>query len=119
MNGFSMKLAIAGIGALALFGCSETGKKQADFRAGERPEYQRGMYAYTDFCGECHDSGQHGAPILDDSEAWNGRGREFPTLLRDHEQRGWLRAPEKGVHAELGERSVADAVDYMVGGGQP
>lgn len=117
MNKPIVKLSLACAGALLLSGCLETSERAVESQAGNPPDYQRGMYAYTDHCSACHDEGQGGAPLLDDTAAWEGRGRAFPTLLRDHQARGWLRPPEPGAHMALGERSVADAVGYMVQAG--
>ena len=117
MESLMMRFATACVGALMLLGCSGNGQRTADGLAGEKPDYRRGMYAYTDYCAECHDSGRGGAPILDDSLAWAERGAEFPNLLRNHSRRGWLRAPGKGGQIAPGERSVAQALSYMTQGG--
>ncbi len=120
MNRFLKRLAPALCAALALGGCSKGVQSPANgaLATGAAPDYGRGLYAYTDFCGGCHDAGKGGAPILD-GEYWNGAPRAYPALLQAHRDKGWLRLPAKGAHAELSERSVADAVGYMLQDGAP
>lgn len=120
MNRLLRRLAPTLGAALALGGCSEGVQAPANGAVATRPapDYQRGLYAYTDFCGGCHDAGTGGAPMLD-GEHWNGAPHAYPALLEAHREKGWLRLPAKGAHAELNERSVADAVGYMLQDGAP
>jgi cytochrome c5 len=99
--------------ALFLASCaSET--KTSGQTASSQPDYIRGRYVYNAFCAECHDSGQGGAPTLDDPEAWESRILGLPLLLTDHATEGFLNMPEKGAHADLSDDAVRDAVHYMI-----
>jgi cytochrome c5 len=114
MRDFSVKLMTALACVLTLPGCSDTGKKEPEPMADYRPDYRHGLHTYKAFCGECHDTGKNGAPTLDDSEEWDNRALGFPALFREHASKGFLSMPEKGGHAELGDRDIADAVHYMI-----
>ncbi len=99
--------------ALILAGCvSET--KTSMRNDSSQPDYVRGRYVYNAFCAECHDSGEGGAPTLDDTEAWESRSLGFPSLLTNHATEGFLNMPEKGAHTDLSDDAVRDAVQYMI-----
>jgi cytochrome c5 len=114
MRDFSLKFMTALVCVLVLPGCSETGTKEPDSLADYRPDYRHGLYIYKAFCGECHDTGKNGAPTLNNSTEWDNRALGFPALFREHASQGFLSMPEKGGHAELDDRSIADAVHYMI-----
>jgi cytochrome c5 len=101
--------------AAALAGCSETKPEAAaDLPAHYRPDFHRGMHVYNVFCGDCHDYGENNAPMLDDPDDWNPRVMQFPSVLANHANKGFLDMPKKGGHPELTEEMVYDAVYYMV-----
>lgn len=100
--------------ALILASCAESETKTSMQTASRPSDYARGKYVYSAFCAECHDSGRDGAPMLDDSEAWESRTLELPSLLTDHATKGFLGMPEKGAHSDLSDDAVRDAVHYMI-----
>ncbi|HYE36407.1 c-type cytochrome [Methylocaldum sp.] len=99
---------------LALASCAESETKTSTQSTSRQPDYTRGRHVYNAFCAECHDSGQGGAPRLDDSGAWESRALGFPSLLTDHATNGFLDMPEKGARSDLSGEAVQDAVHYMI-----
>jgi cytochrome c5 len=99
--------------ALILTSCV-TETKTSMRAASSQPDYIRGRYVYNAFCADCHDSGEGGAPTLDDTEAWESRSLGLPSLLTDHATEGFLNMPEKGARADLSDDAVRDAVHYMI-----
>lgn len=81
---------------------------------GYQPDFRRGMYTYNAYCGKCHDTGEGGAPTLDDAEEWEERGVIWPALLQEHVRDGFLAMPAmaKGER-RLSEQNIADAIYYM------
>lgn len=78
------------------------------------PDYHRGQQMYRVFCAECHDSGRHDAPMLDQPDDWPPGALAFPSVLADHATHGYLNMPGKGGHGQLTDRNIQDAVHYML-----
>ncbi|MDD2767241.1 MAG: c-type cytochrome [Methylococcus sp.] len=77
-----------------------------------KPDYRRGMYTYSQYCSRCHDTGEEGAPTLDDVDEWEARGILWPALMQDHARDGFLHMPSMGQNG-LSEENIADAVYFM------
>lgn len=79
-----------------------------------KPDYRRGMYTYSMYCSRCHDTGNEGAPTLDDVDEWESRGILWPAMLQDHVRDGFLDMPSMGKgQTELSEQNIADAIYFM------
>lgn len=81
-----------------------------------------GDVAYEQACAACHGEGIAGAPRFGDKAAWTPRIAQGTETLRTHALRGYQGKtgymPPKGGRAELSDRSVMNAVDYMVSAGR-
>jgi cytochrome c5 len=104
------KLAIAGGDNTAL----EPPKTQAKVAAADLT----GEQVFTTTCSACHGAGIAGAPKYGDKSAWGPRiAQGMPTLYK-HALEGFQGKagfmPSKGGRADFSDKSVTNAVDYMV-----
>lgn len=69
-------------------------------------------------CMACHGAGVAGAPKMGDKAAWAARIAKGTDTLHKHALEGFQGAagfmPPKGGRADLADKSIVNAVDYMV-----
>lgn len=106
------KLAIAGKDNSAL-----APVQQAQASAAPQQDLS-GEAAYNSACVACHGAGVAGAPKFGDAGAWGPRLAKGADTLHKHAIEGFKGAagfmPPKGGRADLSDKSVINAVDYMV-----
>jgi cytochrome c5 len=77
-----------------------------------------GDQVYQQACLACHGAGVAGAPKYGDKAAWAPRVAQGLDTLHKHAVEGFQGKagfmPPKGGRADLSDKSVANAVDYMV-----
>jgi cytochrome c5 len=77
-----------------------------------------GEEVYKQACLACHGAGVAGAPKFGDKSAWSERVAQGPDTLHKHALAGFQGKagfmPAKGGRTDLSDRSVINAVDYMV-----
>jgi len=73
---------------------------------------------YEDACIACHGAGIAGAPAMGDIPAWTARIAQGAEVMYDHAINGFQGEagimPAKGGRADLLDKEVIAAVDYMV-----
>ncbi|QJD29641.1 c-type cytochrome [Methylococcus geothermalis] len=98
---------------ILLAGCAKDAPTpEAPPLANYKPDYRQGMYTYSMYCSRCHDTGEDGAPMLDDVDEWESRGILWPSLLQDHVRDGFLHMPSMG-QTGLSEQNIADVIYFM------
>jgi len=69
-------------------------------------------------CVACHGAGVAGAPKVGDKAAWAPRIAEGPDTLHEHAIKGFQGKagfmPPKGGRTDLSDKSIMNAVDFMV-----
>lgn len=109
MHKFGLMVGV--LAALAgMAGCS----KKTVSPAGYKPNFERGQAVYNRYCGECHDDGENGAPVIDEAADWKNRALALTPVLLDHARSGFLGMPAKAGHEELTDDQIHDAVSYMI-----
>ena len=77
-----------------------------------------GEQVYNTTCIACHAAGVAGAPKFGDKGAWAPRVGQGLAVLRKHALEGFQGKsgvmPPKGGRVDLADKSIANAVDYMV-----
>ena len=77
-----------------------------------------GEQVFQQVCGACHGAGVAGAPKIGDKAAWASRVAEGADTLHKHAIAGYQGKsgfmPPKGGRTDLTDKSVTNAVDYMV-----
>jgi len=77
-----------------------------------------GEDVYNMACVACHGAGVAGAPKFGDKGAWAARVSKGADTLHEHAIKGFQGAagfmPAKGGRTDLSDKSVINAVDYMV-----
>ncbi len=77
-----------------------------------------GEQVYSTTCIACHAAGVAGAPKFGDKEAWAPRLGQGLAVLHKHALEGFQGKsgvmPPKGGRVDLADKSIANAVDYMV-----
>ena len=73
-----------------------------------------GRETYETACASCHDEGQEGAPAMGGRDSWNNRSPLWAAVLLEHAKNGYLDMPAKGGQAELSDRAVEAAGEYML-----
>ncbi len=106
------KLAISGGDNAAL----EKPKAQTQVAAADLP----GEQVYSTACMACHGAGIAGAPKFGDKVAWKPRIAQGTPTLYKHAVEGFQGKtgfmPAKGGRADLSDKSITSAVDYIVAG---
>ena len=78
-----------------------------------------GAQAYAGVCAACHAAGIAGAPKFGDKAAWAPRLAQGLATLKGHALAGYQGKagvmPAKGGRPDVADRSVTNAVEYMVG----
>ncbi len=68
-------------------------------------------------CGKCHQTGEHGAPMIGDRAAWTQRVKSgFPSVVQSA-LKGHAGMPARGGMAELSDVEIRRAVEYMLNTG--
>lgn len=65
-------------------------------------------------CAACHATGENGAPMIGNQEAWRDRASRGLSSLTRHALEGIRKMPAHGGHPELSDLEIARAVAYMV-----
>jgi len=77
-----------------------------------------GDQVYAQVCTACHGAGIAGAPKTGDKASWGPRVAQGTDLLHKHAIEGYQGKagymPPKGGRADLSDRSIMNAVDYLV-----
>ena len=81
-----------------------------------------GTAAYQTACVACHGAGIAGAPKVGDKGAWGPRIAKGADTLHEHAIKGFQGQsgfmPPKGGRVDLSDKSIMNAVDYMVAAGK-
>ena len=90
-----------------------TGK---DYPAGSwRTRYlELGRETYEMACASCHDEGNGSTPVKGDRDSWSDRSPLWSAVLIEHAKNGYLGMPCKGGQAELSDKAVEAAGEYML-----
>lgn len=79
-----------------------------------------GEEVYNMACVACHGAGVAGAPKYGDKGAWAARIAKGAEVLREHAIKGFQGQtgfmPPKGGRTDLSDKSIDNAVDYMIAG---
>lgn len=79
-----------------------------------------GEEVFTMACVACHGAGIAGAPKYTDKTAWAPRIAKGVAMLHEHSIKGFQGQagimPPKGGRIDLSDKSIMNAVDYMVAG---
>ena len=100
---------------------AETGSAQAPAAAPATTKLS-GQQAFDTVCSACHGAGIAGAPRFGDAAAWKPRIAQGTKVLYQHSvegfhgQSGFM--PPKGGRIDLADKSVMNAVDYMIAAGK-
>lgn len=77
-----------------------------------------GEQVYNMACVACHGAGVAGAPKFGDAAAWSSRIAKGMDTLHEHSIKGFQGEagimPAKGGRVDLSDKSIMNAVDYMV-----
>ena len=73
-----------------------------------------GKAEYERACAGCHETGKDGAPVTGDRDTWAGRSPLWEAVLYEHATKGYFDMPPMGGAAELTEREVEIAAEYML-----
>lgn len=84
----------------------------AAFVAG--PVLADGKAVYEKTCAVCHAAGVAGAPKLGDKAAWGPRAGAGKAALVQTVVKGKGAMPPKAGNAQLAEKDIGEAVDYML-----
>ena len=110
------KVAIAGKDNSALD--AALGKAEAAAAPPQSNEVLPGDQVYQSTCIACHGAGVAGAPKFGDKAAWSARLAKGTDTLHQHAIQGFQGTngvmPAKGGRTDLSDKSIANAVDYMV-----
>jgi cytochrome c5 len=68
-------------------------------------------------CGQCHQTGEGGAPRIGDRAAWTKRVKDGYSVVVQSALRGHAGMPARGGLAELSDVEVRRAVEYMMNSG--
>lgn len=106
------KLAVAGQDNSALAPAQAVAAAPAKDYSGEE--------VFNMACMACHGAGVAGAPKYTDKAAWGPRIAKGPDTLHEHALKGFQGQagfmPPKGGRVDLSDKSIMNAVDYMVAG---
>jgi cytochrome c5 len=109
------KVAVAGKDNSAL---DALGKAEAATAPPQSNEVLPGDQVYQATCVACHGAGVAGAPKFGDKAAWSARIAKGVDTLHQHALQGFQGSngvmPAKGGRVDLSDKSVPNAVDYMV-----
>jgi cytochrome c5 len=111
---------IAPVGKVAVAGKDNSALAPAAAPAAAAPaEELGGEEVFNMACMACHGAGVAGAPKMGDKAAWGPRIAQGAETLHKHAIEGFQGSagfmPPKGGRADLSDKSIINAVDYMVG----
>jgi len=73
-----------------------------------------GESVVKEVCAACHKTGEKGAPVLGDKDAWAKRKAQGLTTLNQHAVEGIRNMPSHGGNAGLSNIDLERAITYMV-----
>lgn len=110
------------VAKLAVTGEDNSALAPAKPAAAAPAEELPGEQVYNMACVACHGAGVAGAPKFGDKGAWSPRIAEGADTLHKHALEGYQGKtgfmPPKGGRIDLADKSVMNAVDYMVAAGK-
>lgn len=113
---------IAPVAKLAVAGKDNSALAVAKPAAAEPAKELPGEEVYNMACVACHGAGIAGAPKFGDKAAWAPRIAEGADTLHKHALEGYHGKtgfmPPKGGRVDLADKSVMNAVDYMMAHGK-
>ena len=80
----------------------------------ETIETLSGAAAYEKACASCHQQGLENSPKTGDRGAWAGRSWLWEAVLVEHARQGYLGMPAQGDGAQLSDREISLAAEYML-----
>ncbi len=111
---------IAPVGKIAVAGKDNSALAPAQPAAAAPVADLGGEEAYNSACVACHGAGVAGAPKFGDKGAWAARIAKGADTLHEHAIKGFQGQtgfmPPKGGRTDLSDKSVMNAVDYMISG---
>lgn len=106
------------VGKVAMTGKDNSALAPAKKAAAAPAEDLGGEEVYNMACIACHGAGVAGAPKFGDAAAWAPRLAQGAETLRDHAIKGFQGQagfmPPKGGRVDLSDKSIVNAVDFMV-----
>ena len=73
-----------------------------------------GEAAYLEYCAGCHETGMFNAPVVGDSDYWQGRSTLWQAVLMEHAREGYYDMPARGSRPELSDETINAAVEHMM-----
>jgi cytochrome c5 len=111
---------IAPVAKVAIAGQDNSALAPVQQAAAEPAKELGGEEVFNMACMACHGAGVAGAPKFGDKAAWAPRIAKGADTLHKHALEGFQGStgvmPPKGGRADLADKSVINAVDYMVAG---
>ena len=111
---------IAPVAKVAIAGQDNSALAPVQAAAAEPAKELGGEEVFNMACMACHGAGVAGAPKYGDKAAWAPRIAKGMDTLHKHSLEGFQGnagfMPPKGGRADLADKSIMNAVDYMVAG---
>jgi cytochrome c5 len=111
---------IAPVAKVAIAGQDNSALAPVQTAAAEPAKELGGEEVFNMACMACHGAGVAGAPKYGDKAAWGPRIAKGADTLHKHAIEGFQGTagfmPPKGGRADLADKSIINAVDYMVAG---
>lgn len=111
---------IAPVAKVAVAGQDNSALAPVQAAAAEPAKELGGEEVFNMACMACHGAGVAGAPKFGDKAAWAPRIAKGADTLHKHALEGFQGnagfMPPKGGRADLADKSIMNAVDYMVAG---
>nr|WP_298725470.1 c-type cytochrome [uncultured Steroidobacter sp.] len=111
---------IAPVAKVAIAGQDNSALAPVQAAAAEPAKELGGEEVFNMACMACHGAGVAGAPKYGDKAAWAPRIAKGMDTLHKHSLEGFQGSagfmPPKGGRADLADKSILNAVDYMVAG---
>lgn len=111
---------IAPVAKVAVAGQDNSALAPVQAAAAEPAKELGGEEVFNMACMACHGAGVAGAPKFGDKAAWAPRIAKGADTLHKHALEGFQGSsgfmPPKGGRADLADKSIMNAVDYMVAG---
>lgn len=111
---------IAPVAKVAIAGQDNSALAPVQQAAAEPAKELGGEEVFNMACMACHGAGVAGAPKFGDKAAWAPRIAKGVDTLHKHALEGFQGStgvmPPKGGRADLADKSIINAVDYMVAG---
>ncbi|HEY0683399.1 MAG TPA: c-type cytochrome [Steroidobacter sp.] len=111
---------IAPVAKVAIAGQDNSALAPVQAAAAAPAEDLGGEQVFNMACMACHGAGVAGAPKMGDKAAWGPRIAKGAETLHKHAIEGFQGSagfmPPKGGRADLSDKSIVNAVDFMVAG---